>query len=216
MQNQTTRRIRVAGITLSESITHTHSNARVIADTVAVPKTGTLSTRTNNTTGTLTLSSGHGIASNTADLMMSWIDPTTLRRKVIQVSAGTVAGVSVPITKTRGPLEMPPQNTAVTIARGVTYSTANIAMQQLFITCSCDMLFESLNSENEAISSNLVRGNRIFRWSSNDGSEVTAIADQPTTANDFVNDIPYIRVYNLDTYVAVAPNFTIVVCGVSE
>lgn len=216
MTNQTTRKVRVASLTLTETISLTHQNATIIADEIISPKSGTLSTRTSNTVGTLTLTNGHGITSNTTDLMLSWLDEDTGRRQVIQVTVGTVSGTSVPITKTRGPVSLPPAATPVTLAPGHTYSTANLVFKQLFITCSCDMLFECLNDDDEAISSNLVKGNRIFRWDSLDGSEASALIDQPITANDFVHTIPNVRVYNLDTYNAVIPNFKFIVCGEAQ
>jgi hypothetical protein len=74
-------------------------------------KTGALTTRTNNTDGTLTMDAGHGIAtSNRLDLY--WTNPDGTIGRRVGVTVGTVATNSVPITGGSG-ANLPANNTAV-------------------------------------------------------------------------------------------------------
>lgn len=76
--------------------------------TVAAAKTGTLTTRTTDTTGTLTMESGHGIITGQVfDLYWSG-------GKCHTVTAGIVSGTSVPIASVGGGDVLPAAATAVT------------------------------------------------------------------------------------------------------
>jgi hypothetical protein len=71
-------------------------------------KAGTLSTRSSDTAGTLTLGTGHGVASDTK-LDVYWSNGTR-----VNVTVGTVAGNAVPITSGSGD-NLPAQGAAVTV-----------------------------------------------------------------------------------------------------
>lgn len=90
------------------------SNVTVTADgsiikdmTIAAAKTGTLSTRTDDNTGTLTMEASHGITTG-ARLDLYWSGGS--RRGI---TVGTVSGTSVPIDLGAGD-NLPAQATAVT------------------------------------------------------------------------------------------------------
>lgn len=87
-----------------------------VSATAPAAKAGTLSTRTDNTSGTLTLTAGHGIATgNTIDLY--WTE-NGIAGKRRNVTVGTVAGTSVPISGGAGD-NLPSQTTAVTCMKQV-------------------------------------------------------------------------------------------------
>ena len=96
------------GVTIQPlAITRTNSGAIGLEETVAATKTGTLSTRTDNTTGTLTMTGGHGLTTgNTIDLY--WVGGVRYG-----VTVGTVATNSVPISAGAGD-NLPTATTAIT------------------------------------------------------------------------------------------------------
>lgn len=110
MANETayiTRAIQIDGVVVRESQTIDSDNAQKTSPTVAAAKTGALTTRTNDTTGTLTMDSGHGFT--TADLIdLYWSGGS--RTKVI---VGTVAGDDIPISGGSGD-NLPADETAIT------------------------------------------------------------------------------------------------------
>lgn len=83
-----------------------------VNDTLAAAKTGSLTTRTSNTAGTLTMDAGHGIATgNRLDLYWTNADGTKGARYGITV--GTVSTNSVPISSGAGD-NLPTLNSAIT------------------------------------------------------------------------------------------------------
>lgn len=84
-----------------------------INTSVAAAKAGSLTTRTDANTGTLTMDTGHGIATgNRIDI--HWLDPTTGAAKCqYKVTVGTVATNSVPIDLGVGD-DLPTAATSVT------------------------------------------------------------------------------------------------------
>lgn len=87
--------------------TITFSNYEYVSEIVPAAKAGQLTTRTNNTEGTLTMSSGHGITTG-ARLDLYWNGG---QRRGITV--GTVAGNAVPLTDTGSGDNLPDNLTAV-------------------------------------------------------------------------------------------------------
>lgn len=84
--------------------------------TVAAAKTGTLTTRTNNTTGTLTMQAGHGFTTGSI-ISLFWPIQTSPSQPtsgmITTVTVGTVSGNSVPIT-TLGGAVLPVLNSVIT------------------------------------------------------------------------------------------------------
>lgn len=99
----------VGGVPINSNITRTAEGNVGQSVTVAAAQSGTLSTRTNNTDGTLTLGTGHGITTG-AKIDLYW---ATGRR--YNVTVGTVATNSVPISSGSGD-NLPLATTAVTAA----------------------------------------------------------------------------------------------------
>lgn len=99
--------VQALGYAFPASITATADGGLVKSVTLAAAKTGTLSTRTDNDTGTLTMSSGHGITTG-ARLDLYW-DGGSQRG----ITVGTVSSNSVPIDAGVGD-NLPAQDTAIT------------------------------------------------------------------------------------------------------
>ena len=99
----------VGGIQVNSTLTRTAAGQIGHDLTLNAAKAGALTTRTNDTTGSLTLATGHGI--ETADVIDLYWDGG--RR--YGVSVGTVVGDVVPISGGAGDV-LPAQDTAITAA----------------------------------------------------------------------------------------------------
>lgn len=99
----------VLGKSFSNTSTVTADNSVMSdPDAIAAAKTGTLTTRTSDTAGTLTMSGGHGITDG--DI----IDIYWSTGQAVHCTVGTVSGNSVPFTLANGDV-LPLANTAVTV-----------------------------------------------------------------------------------------------------
>jgi hypothetical protein len=107
------------GVTIQPlAITRTNSGAIGLEETANSAKTGTLSTRTDNTTGTLTMDTGHGLTTGqTIDLY--WSGGVRYG-----VTVGTVSTNSVPISAGAGD-NLPSATTAIT---AVVQQSVNLAI----------------------------------------------------------------------------------------
>ena len=104
--------------------------------TLAAAKTGTLSTRTDNTTGTLTMAGGHGLStSDRIDLY--WTNANGTQGRRYGITAGTVSGNSVPLTNTGAGDNLPTQGTAVTVMKPQLESFAVTAADMVVRLVSC-------------------------------------------------------------------------------
>jgi hypothetical protein len=105
-----------SGLTIQSSQQVIANVTATLSPTLDVARSGTLTTRTNNNSGTLTLEAGHGITTgNRLDLF--WLDPTTGQQRCQhKITAGTVSGNSVPISAGVGD-NLPLAATAVTVQR---------------------------------------------------------------------------------------------------
>lgn len=97
----------VVGLSFNAGVTISSDLAIPWSISLAAAKTGTLSTRSDDNTGTLTMEGGHGITTGSR-LDVYWA--TGSRRGV---TVGTVSGTSVPIDLGSGD-NLPAQSTAVT------------------------------------------------------------------------------------------------------
>jgi len=91
----------VGGLSIQSTVMRSESGQ--IGQEVSLPaaKAGTLSTRTNDTDGTLTLGAGHGIVD--ADVInIFWIDANGVGKCAYGAIVGTVAGNDVPFTGASG------------------------------------------------------------------------------------------------------------------
>jgi hypothetical protein len=117
----------------SQKLTVSGDEATYQDPSVPAAKTGSLTTRTNDTTGTLTMAGGHGFL--TGDLLaVFWSGGAAS-----YVTAGTVAGNSVPITVSVGDV-LPAQGTSVTamvyVVRVMNIPSADVVAAQCSITAS--------------------------------------------------------------------------------
>lgn len=112
------------GKTFSYALSQTTDGALVKDPTLAAAKGGTLTTRTSDTAGTLTMSSGHGITDGQV------IDIYWSTGQVTSATVGTVATNSVPFTGATGPV-LPAASTAVTVmvqqSEAFSFLDANLA-----------------------------------------------------------------------------------------
>lgn len=87
-----TKNLQAGGKTVAERQTIAAGQGILRVESVPAAKAGTLSTRTDNTTGTLTLGASHGVTTG-ARIDLYW---TGGKRRGVTV--GTVSGTSVPIS----------------------------------------------------------------------------------------------------------------------
>jgi len=103
----------MGGLSIETTVTREGSGG-VPPQEKSLPKAdaGTLSTRTNDTDGTLTLGSGHGVATgNKIDIF--WTDANGNLKCAYGATVGTVAGNSVPFTGASGDV-LPALDSAIT------------------------------------------------------------------------------------------------------
>jgi hypothetical protein len=113
----------VGGISAQSTVTRTASSqiGHESDPVLPVAKVGTLSTRTNDTDGTLTLATGHGITDGqTIDIF--WIDANGVGKCAYGATVGTVAGDDVPFTGASGDV-LPAQDYAITASVPATVDT---------------------------------------------------------------------------------------------
>jgi hypothetical protein len=144
---------------------------------LAAAKTGTLTTRTNGTTGTLTMTAGHGLS--TGDK----IDIYWSGGIAYNVTVGTVATNSVPIASANGDA-LPVVGTAVTVMVPTSYEFAfdNANLKTLMVGCDGIPMVARFRSAVPAdIVAILVRpgGDGGYIWESND----PATGSNPLTAD---------------------------------
>lgn len=100
-----------AGVSMSVSKSAEINQPRPIQVSVPAAKTGTLTTRTDNVSGTLTMTAGHGITTGQT-LFVFWTDADGFVQHQ-RVTVGTVATNSVPIASGVG-TNLPIATTAIT------------------------------------------------------------------------------------------------------
>lgn len=106
------RSVTVLGVTSRQTVDVPGNGDASVEPDVPAAKVGQLTTRTDNTTGTLTMNAGHGIITGQKIDVYWVIANITYHRR--QVVAGTVAGNSVPISGGTGD-NLPANMTAVTV-----------------------------------------------------------------------------------------------------
>lgn len=135
MQGNVATEVSALGLSFRRAVTVSSDGAVVKNPTLAAAKTGSLSTRSSNSAGTLTMASGHGITTGARlDLYWTKTDGTQGRRYGITV--GTVATNSVPISGGAGD-NLPAQDTAITamVPQLETFAVTASDMVGLFVGC---------------------------------------------------------------------------------
>lgn len=132
----------IGGKTISGTLTRTEATDVSSQVTVSAAKAGTLSTRTDNDTGTLTLASGHGIT-NAQVIDIYWSGG--IQRGCV---VGTVSGTSVPFDSGAGD-NLPIATTAITACVQVVVDTdvaaATIEMAAASATRKGSVQFQQSN-----------------------------------------------------------------------
>lgn len=101
VQGRITIGFNAAGVAANKTITKTEGNASGWSETLPAGSAGTLSTRTNDTDGTVTLTGSHGITD--ADVIdIHWVDAAGLNQVAYGATVGTVAAQDVPFTGASG------------------------------------------------------------------------------------------------------------------
>jgi len=127
-------KLAMSGVVLGETITFSNTVTGYAAVTRDEPygaaKTGTLTTRSSGTAGTLTMESGHGITTS-AKIDIYWDGGVAYKATV-----GTVSGTSVPFTLANGDA-LPAAATAVTamVPNTETFVVAYASMVGLLVGC---------------------------------------------------------------------------------
>ncbi len=125
------RRSSVLGKVAYHSETVTGDGGVIKDPTLAAAKAGTLSLRTSNTVGTLTMESGHGITT------AARLDLYFANGRRYGITVGTVSGLSVPFTLGDGD-NLPAQGTAILamVPQLETFEMADVTTL-LALICAC-------------------------------------------------------------------------------
>jgi len=101
-----------SGLTVNTTFNREASGGIAQETVLEAAKAGTLSTRTNDTDGTLTLGAGHGITDSEV-ICIFWTDDDGVLQCAYGATVGTVAGTSVPFTGAAGTV-LPAQDSEIT------------------------------------------------------------------------------------------------------
>lgn len=157
--------------------TPTASGKIVRGATLAAAKTGTLTTRTDDNTGTLTMSGGHGISTGNK-IHLYWTNADGSRGFAYTV-AGTVSVNSVPIDTGAGDV-LPPATTAITAMVPTNYDFPVEFANLVLLAFRCDqpayaVVRQSGGTVEEAIEVTGEAGS--YSWGSADGTTNPLAAD---------------------------------------
>lgn len=165
-----TTKMRVLGESYSDSVEISADNAiRTIKEDVAAAKTGVLTTRTDDNTGSLTMTGGHGITTG-ARLDVYWVVGTTqyARRGM---TVGTVATNVVPIDGGAGDV-LPAADTAIRamVPTSETVTLTGNNVQAIVVYCSEPALVVFTDDSDVELGAFHVKGNGYAEsWNSDSG-----------------------------------------------
>lgn len=113
MQGTVTIIFSAGGLTIQGTVTRTGEGGIPPLE-IALPRAmvGTLSTRTSDTAGTLTLEASHGIV-DADEIDIGWVDANGVFQAAYGATVGTVAGNDVPFTAASGTV-LPAEDYAIT------------------------------------------------------------------------------------------------------
>lgn len=174
--------ITIGGSNFSVSKTVTGSKALAKEVTVAAAKTGTLSTRTDANTGTITGQASHGIA--TADVIdVYWLEGGVYGARR-SMTVGTVSGNSIPIDGGSGD-DLPSATTAVTLQKRTEVEFTVTGDNVLALACQCSrrgtfVIAGADDAEDYA---------RVFESAGNGYIYVKDVADDNPVAGDTVTKV---------------------------
>lgn len=154
----------LGGKTFKESKSISGEGSTSIEVSVPAAKTGTLTTRTDNNTGTLTMTSGHGITTG-ARLDVFW-DGGCRRGMTV----GTVSVNSVPIDLGSGD-NLPAATTPVTAMVPVTQVLviAGDTLMVIALACLARAIFVLAGSDNTEHLGAVIEEGEIYAWDEDSG-----------------------------------------------
>lgn len=176
------------GKTFTRQVTVT-ADGHVCKDPIIpAAKAGSLTTRTDNDTGTLTMTdSGHGIGTgNRLDVYWTNADGTQGRR--IGMTVGTVSGTSVPIDGGSGDnLPLANVGVAAMVPQLETFATTTAALKALFVGCPVNASAVFRDSTPTVVATIKTTG-ALGAYSWEDTSGITnPLASQTTTADVYLS-----------------------------
>lgn len=155
------KQFQLGGKTFNESRQLSGDLAPIVDENLAAAKTGTLTTRTSNSVGTLTMTTGHGI--QTGDRLDLYWDGGQRRG----ITVGTVSVNSVPFTLGAGD-NLPLVNTVITAmvptVKVITFTGSNLVA--LLFWCQAYSQFVLTQSDNTEIFATVIEGSgkNTFSW----------------------------------------------------
>lgn len=123
----------IPGTGLSGSITSTTDQALIVSETAPASKSGTLTTRSSNTAGTATVSSGHGIVDGSL-VDIYWYDGDEILQVLSSATVGTTTSTTIPFTGGVG-TNLPIATTAVYVAAVTSVTLASFNGTDLNAYC---------------------------------------------------------------------------------
>lgn len=174
-----TKSISLDGVQGSEVTTATGESGVKANQTLAVAKSGTLSTRTSNTAGTLTMESGHGITTG-ARLDIYWTNTDGTAGHAYGATVGTVSGLSVPFTGAAGDV-MPAAATAVTasVPNDAVFGFVGDDMKGLLLSTTVAGYFVVADGSGNLLAQ-YVAANSSYSWIYGSGVTNPLAGDTPT------------------------------------
>lgn len=157
--------VTVAGKTFNAQRSVTSDGAVIVDPTLAAAISGSLTTRTDNDTGTLTLASGHPVTTGQR------LDVYWSGGKRYGMTVGTVSGTSVPIDGGAGD-NLPALNTAVTVMvpQLETFVVAAADLQSLLVGCDSPAMVVIRKTGPATIVAIYVTGSTgAYQWDSGSG-----------------------------------------------
>jgi hypothetical protein len=136
VQTRITKTVQAAGRTFSPAATILTAESQTLSNaSVPAAKTGTLTTRTDNDTGELTMTTGHGITTG-ARLDLFWVTSGVAKRRY-GMTVGTVATNAVPIDGGAGD-NLPATSTTIYCSVPQKVAAAFVGNDLVQVVAKCD------------------------------------------------------------------------------
>lgn len=168
MSNRTTHRktLTAGGVTLEQNVVQNVDRVLNIQEDLVRAKTGTLTTRTDNDTGTLTMEASHGITTS-AVVDVYWSGGARYGMTV-----GTVSGTSVPIDGGSGD-NLPIATTAITAMVPLSFSVdvsgagGAEALQHLFVSMGGAKGSLIFSDGSDTVRISFTQTDTVYEWRKN-------------------------------------------------
>jgi hypothetical protein len=203
MQGTVEITISAGGISIQSVVTRTQ-DAGIPPQEIAVAaaKAGTLSTRTNDTAGTLTMAANHGIT-NAAKIDIGWNDSSSDFQACYGATVGTVSNLSVPFTGAAGTV-LPTENATIAaqvrLPQNVAWDNDDGVLLGFMSTRNGHVVFED-------------SGNNVLKAQRMRASEACLYWDEGFMANPITgNAVEQLQLTNLDS----ANAATFKLCGLYD